>query len=117
MLRMAGGILLMAVLLGAGPGVTQSAAGWPTDDWKRSTPEAQAVDVEPLAALDAEFQAGKHGYIDSMLVIRNGSIIFENTYKQASAVSTTTTTPSGIPTTKGGLSTPCSRYRRASPRH
>jgi CubicO group peptidase (beta-lactamase class C family) len=79
---MAGGILLMAVLLGAGPGVTQSAAGWPTDDWKRSTPEAQAVDVEPLAALDAEFQAGKHGYIDSMLVIRNGSIIFENTYKQ-----------------------------------
>ncbi len=82
MLRTTGGILLMAVLLGAAPGVAQRAAGWPTEGWKRSTPEAQAVDVGLLAALDAEFEAGKHGYIDSMLVIRNGFLIFENTYKQ-----------------------------------
>lgn len=71
----------MATLLGSSSGLAQSAAGWPTEGWKRSAPEAQGVDAAPLAALDAEFKAGKHGYIDSMLVIRNGFIVYEKTYK------------------------------------
>ena len=81
MLRTAGGILLMAALLGTTPGLGQSTGGWPTEGWKTSTPEAQAVDVAPLAALDAEFAAGEHGYIDGMLVIRNGFIVYEKSYQ------------------------------------
>jgi CubicO group peptidase (beta-lactamase class C family) len=81
MLRIAGAMLLMAVFLGSSSGLAQSEAGWPTRGWKRSTPEAQGVDVAPLAALDAEFEAGEHGYIDSMLVIRNGFIVYEKSYR------------------------------------
>jgi CubicO group peptidase (beta-lactamase class C family) len=60
----------------------QSQAGWPTRGWKTATPEAQGVDVGPLDALDGEFASGNHGYIDGMLVVRNGYLVFERSYTQ-----------------------------------
>ncbi len=81
MLRTVGGTLLIAVLMGTTPSLGQSSARWPSEGWERSTPAAQSVDVTPLAALDGEFAAGKHGYIDSMLVIRNGFIVYEKSYQ------------------------------------
>ncbi len=53
---------------------------WPTDGWRISTPEEQGLDSGTLEGLDAEFSSGKYGYVDSMLVIRNGYLVFERTY-------------------------------------
>ena len=51
-----------------------------TDDWSISSPENKGVDVAVLEELHQEFENGKHGYIDSFLVIKEGDIIFERYY-------------------------------------
>jgi len=53
---------------------------WPAAAWPRSTPAAQGMDAAPLEALHAELADGRHGYVDSMLVVRNGHLVFERTY-------------------------------------
>ena len=55
---------------------------WPDANWQQSTPEAQGMNPEPLTELHREFQAGVHGYIDGMLVIRNGSVVFDKSYER-----------------------------------
>jgi len=60
--------------------IALAAADWPTRGWKASTPEAENVDAAVLEAFHQELASGKHGYVDSMLVIRNGRIVFEKTY-------------------------------------
>jgi CubicO group peptidase (beta-lactamase class C family) len=67
--------LLVMTLAGAPP-------PWPTKAWPESRPEAQGIDTAPLEALSAELKAGKHGYVDSMLVIRHGHVVFERSYPQ-----------------------------------
>lgn len=54
---------------------------WPTKDWPRSTPEVVGIDVAPLKALDADIAAGKYDYVDSMLVIRCGRVVYERFYR------------------------------------
>ena len=56
-------------------------ASWPTSGWPESTPAEQGVNVDVLRRLDDEFVSGKHGYIDSMLVIRNGHVVYEKFYE------------------------------------
>jgi CubicO group peptidase (beta-lactamase class C family) len=56
------------------------AAEWPTEGWKTSTPEAENVDAAVLEAFHQEIASGKHGYVDGMLVIRHGRIVFEKSY-------------------------------------
>ncbi len=59
----------------AGPG-----AYWPGDAWRSSAPEDQGLSGPTLAALDAEFASGQHGFIDAMLVIRHGHVVFDRQY-------------------------------------
>ncbi len=59
------------------------AAAWPTKAWPESTPRAQGMDPAPLQAFDRELASGKHGYVDSMLVIRNGRVVYEKKYDHA----------------------------------
>jgi CubicO group peptidase (beta-lactamase class C family) len=54
---------------------------WPTQGWRSGTPEAQGMDSAPLAALDEEFAKGKHGYVDGILVIRRGYVVWEKSYR------------------------------------
>ena len=61
--------------------VTAHATGWPTSGWPESTPAEQGLDAAALDRLDAEFSAGRHGYVDSMLVIRNGRVVYEKFYR------------------------------------
>ena len=49
-----------------------TAFSWPGDNWQNSTPGQEGLDARAIARLDEEFRAGKHGYVDSMLIIRNG---------------------------------------------
>jgi CubicO group peptidase (beta-lactamase class C family) len=62
------------------PAAAAQAARWPTEAWAQSTPSAQGLDPAVLEGLDREFAEGKHGYIDGMLVIRNGAVVFEKSY-------------------------------------
>jgi len=51
------------------------------DSWPRSTPQAVGLDPEVLAELDADIAAGKYGYIDSLLVIRHGRLVYDRSYR------------------------------------
>ena len=55
------------------------AAGGPSD-WPRSSPEKEGLESSPLDAFDRELASGAHGYVDAMLVIRHGRIVYEKTY-------------------------------------
>ncbi|HXV60117.1 MAG TPA: serine hydrolase [Vicinamibacteria bacterium] len=72
--------VLLAGFLYTAPGLAQSEGGWPTAGWKHSTPADQGVDVTVLDALDRELASGKHGYVDGMLVVRNGYLVYEKSY-------------------------------------
>jgi CubicO group peptidase (beta-lactamase class C family) len=71
------GLFVATVAASAQPAPTP----WPTKAWAESTPDAQGLDRGPLEALHKEFEKGEHGYVDSMLVIRNGTVVFEKSYK------------------------------------
>ncbi|MDX1547576.1 MAG: serine hydrolase [Rhodothermales bacterium] len=77
----------MLASAGAAPAAAQPAP-WPTDGWTVSTPEAQGLDAAPLAALDSAIQAGAYGYVDRMVVVRNGRLVvdarYENDYEAIS---------------------------------
>jgi CubicO group peptidase (beta-lactamase class C family) len=57
-----------------------SQSQWPTKGWPSSTPRAEKLDAKALAALDADIAGGKYGYVDSMLVIRHGKVVYERSY-------------------------------------
>jgi CubicO group peptidase (beta-lactamase class C family) len=67
-------------LLSLALSIALAAADWPTRGWKTSTPEAENVDAAVLEAFHQEIASGKHGYVDGMLVIRNGRVVFEKSY-------------------------------------
>lgn len=73
----AGLLPLLALVLGA---PDPAAVPWPTKGWTESTPRAEGLDAAPLEALDRELAAGKNGFVDSMLVIRHGRVVYEKTY-------------------------------------
>lgn len=72
---------LLGVSMTAQVSAQEMATGFPTRAWPESTPAAHGVNEQVLQALDAEFAAGKHGYIDGMLVIRNGHVVYEKFYQ------------------------------------
>jgi len=81
--------LFSALLLGAcasnvvptTPAEPTAAISWPAESWQVSTPEREGLDARAIAQLDDEFRSGKHGYVDSMLIIRNGRMAFEAYYE------------------------------------
>jgi CubicO group peptidase (beta-lactamase class C family) len=74
---------LVAVGLGYSTGLAaqQTKLSWPGDSWEISSPEAEGLDAEVIAQLDTEIRSGNHGFIDSMLIIRGGRIVFEAYYE------------------------------------
>jgi len=57
-------------------GEAASTVYWPTVDWRTSTPAEQGMDETKLQQMMDSIQAGNHG-IDSILIIRNGYIVWE----------------------------------------
>jgi len=70
-------LLLAVVLNHHAPAQSQ----WPTNRWPTVSPSAVGLDEKALAALDSEILGGKYGYIDGMLVIRNGKVAYDKAYK------------------------------------
>ena len=82
--------LLAVAVLAAGyatPVVAQETL-WPTEGWAASTPEAQGLDGAPFSTLDGEIKEGKYGYVDRMVVMRNGRLViserYQNDYREIS---------------------------------
>ncbi len=71
--------LLAMLLAAAGP---RGSTVWPTKAWPESTPEAQGMNRASLDAFDRALASGKHGYVDAMLVIRHGRVVYEKAYTQ-----------------------------------
>jgi CubicO group peptidase (beta-lactamase class C family) len=49
-------------------------------DWPKATPKALGIDPQKLAAFDADIASGKYGLVDSMLVLRCGTAVYDKTY-------------------------------------
>lgn len=78
MLRRSSAIALFAAvwLSGCGPASSQpDPAGWPT-----TSPAAAAVNGAVLDSIDGEIARGDYGFVDRMLVIRDGKIVFDKSY-------------------------------------
>ncbi|MGO9425517.1 MAG: serine hydrolase domain-containing protein [Steroidobacteraceae bacterium] len=76
--------LVVASLVLAFIGMGDADAGpgnlWPTKGWPRGTPASTGLDEKTLAALDADFAAGKYALVDSFQVFRCGEEVFERSY-------------------------------------
>ena len=70
--------LILSVVLVTSPVLAQSE--WPTRGWTLTTPPEVGLDPGVLSAFDADVGEGKYGYVDSMLVIRNGKVAYERYY-------------------------------------
>lgn len=83
-----GRVKLAAAVLALGCVTSGQDIPWPTDGWSTSTPEAQGLDPEPLARLAAAIDSGTYGYIDRLVVVRNGYLVvserYDNDYRSIS---------------------------------
>jgi CubicO group peptidase (beta-lactamase class C family) len=59
-----------------------SEAPWPTNGWAVSTAGAQGLNPSPLLALDSSIRRGTYGYLDRLVVIRNGYVVQNERYAQ-----------------------------------
>jgi CubicO group peptidase (beta-lactamase class C family) len=67
------GLSLIALAAGAAPEVGGG-------DWRRVTPDSVGLDPAALDALDADFRNGVVPLVDSLLVLRCGSLAYERRY-------------------------------------
>lgn len=49
-------------------------------DWPKGTPKEFGIDPQKLAAFDADIAGGKYGLVDSMLVLRCGTAVYDKSY-------------------------------------
>jgi CubicO group peptidase (beta-lactamase class C family) len=63
-------------ILWTGWALARSPQSWPT-----AAPQAVGLDPKVLAGLDADIAAGQYGYIDSLLVIRHGQLVYDRSYR------------------------------------
>src|SRR5215831_9632251 len=57
-----------------------SPASWPTKGWPESTLTTEGLDAAALDAFDRDLRREKYGYVDSMLVVRHGKVVYDKTY-------------------------------------
>ncbi|UCF20344.1 MAG: serine hydrolase [Gemmatimonadota bacterium] len=61
---------------------------WPTAGWQTSTPQAQGLADSALVELHHAVEAGDYGYVDRLVVVRNGYLVmserYEHDYRQIS---------------------------------
>lgn len=53
---------------------------FPTDGWRTKAPHDLGIDRSVLDALHRAFSRGEYGYVDGMLIVRNGYIVYEKSY-------------------------------------
>ena len=58
-----------------------NAQQWPLREWSVVTPQSQSMNVDSLKTLDNDIAGGKYGYVDGMIVTRNGKLVYKKSYK------------------------------------
>ena len=53
----------------------------PTKEWPTASPRSVGLDPKALDQMDADIKTGKYGYVDAMLIIRHGKLVYDRTYK------------------------------------
>ena len=78
--------VLLAISAAAAP--AQTVAGWPANGWATGTPADVGLSDSLLGALDQRVRQGSFGYVDRMVVVRNGKLVvnerYENDYEDIS---------------------------------
>lgn len=75
------GVFLASLVVGLMPGDGLGQTVWPKKQWSRSDPSEQGIDPSVLEALSKRIRRGEFGYVDEMLIIRNGHLVFDETYR------------------------------------
>jgi CubicO group peptidase (beta-lactamase class C family) len=75
-------VLLALTLIAAAASAREQVTLWPTNGWTTATPDSQGLDPAPLDALDAAIRGGEFGYVDRLLVVRNGRLVVNHRYTQ-----------------------------------
>lgn len=78
--------ILLALLIGA---VATSCAAptyaqetpWPTEGWAVSAPDSEGLDGSFFTDLDGDIRQGTYGYIDRMVVVRDGRLVINERYE------------------------------------
>lgn len=53
---------------------------WPLKEWPVATAKSQNMNADSLQAFDNGVTSGKYGYIDGILITRNGKLIYQKKY-------------------------------------
>lgn len=62
-------------------GAARAKSSWPTTGWMRATPAAMGVNAAVLDSIDTDIASGAYGYIDRMLIIRHGRLLYDHAYR------------------------------------
>jgi CubicO group peptidase (beta-lactamase class C family) len=54
---------------------------WPIKEWPSATPESVGMIKDSLLAFESAVSSGKYGYVDGMVITRNGKLIYQKTWK------------------------------------
>lgn len=80
MMRRGACVAPVVMLLATTPATAQ-VPSWPTDGWPESTPSAEGLSTSALAELDRQIRDGEFGYVDRLVVVRNGRLVFNGRYE------------------------------------
>lgn len=80
-MRAAAAITLFVLFLPPLEAATQTTV-WPTRGWPESTPAAEGLDEAALIDLDGRIRAGGFGYVNRVVVVRHGRLVFNQRYEQ-----------------------------------
>ncbi|MEW5925136.1 MAG: serine hydrolase [Candidatus Zixiibacteriota bacterium] len=74
-------ILLLIIILLFNISCSVNSSDRDVSDWKTAPPQYQGLDASILANLDLKIRAGDYGEIHSLLIIRNGFLVYERYYR------------------------------------
>ncbi len=72
--------MLALLLLASLPATALAQRPKPSNAWPTATPAAVGVNGKVLDSLDAEIGRGDYGYVDRMVVIRSGKLVYDRHY-------------------------------------
>lgn len=75
--------VVSSALVALGPLVgAHGQATWPGRTWPVATPQSVDVAAAVLDSIDAEIRSGRYGYVDRLVVIRRGQLVYDKSYTQ-----------------------------------
>ncbi|GAB5537002.1 MAG: hypothetical protein Rubg2KO_32510 [Rubricoccaceae bacterium] len=75
-------LILALPAISSAPVWSQPAISWPGETWETSTPEAEGIHPDSVAAIVADMESGAYGYIDAFMLIRHGRVVADYRFEQ-----------------------------------